>query len=109
VKTVALTPGDADFSPGSVRFSFLVVADDGRPVQKPTAQVWIAHGFKEKPYARATAHLETIGAPGVAESADAPTIYVAHLRTPQTGTYWVLAKPQGAKIAGLGNLVVRKT
>jgi hypothetical protein len=109
VKTVALTPGDADFSPGTVRFSFLVVDDNGKPVEKPTAQVWIAHGFKEKPYSSATAHLETIGAPGVAENTDAPAIYVAHLRAPSTGTYWVLAQPRGATIAGLGNLVVRKT
>ena len=27
LKTVALTPGDADFAPGPVRFSFLVVAN----------------------------------------------------------------------------------
>ena len=108
VKTVALTPGDADFSPGPVRYSFLVVADDGRPIEKPTAQVWIARGFKEKPYARATAHLEKIGPPGLAESADAPAIYVVNLRAPDTGTYWVLAKPHGAKIAGVGNLAVRE-
>jgi hypothetical protein len=109
VKTVALTPGDADFAPGTVRFSFLVVDDNGKAVEKPTARVWIAHGFKQKPYGTATARLEKIGAPGVAESTDVPAIYVVHLRAPSTGTYWVLAKPRGATIAGLGNLVVRKT
>src|SRR4051812_48058952 len=108
VKTVALTPGDADFSPGVVRFSFLVVANDGRPVEKPRAKVWIARGFRKKPYGRATARLETIGIPGTSDSADVPSIYVAHLRAPSAGTYWVLAKPQGAAIAGLGNLVVRR-
>ena len=109
LKTVALTPGDADFSTGPVRYSFLVVADDGRPIEKPTAQVWIARGFKQKPYARATAHLEKIGPPGTADGADAPAIYVVHLRMPAPGTYWVLAKPQGAKIVGLGNPVVRES
>jgi hypothetical protein len=108
MKTVALTPGDGDFSPGVVRFSFLVVANDGRPVEKPQAKVWIARGFKKKPYGRATARLETIGIPGTSDSSDVPSIYVAHLRAPSPGTYWVLAKPQGAAIAGLGNLVVRR-
>lgn len=108
VKTVALTPGDGDFSPGPVRFSFLVVANDGRPVEKPEAKVWIARGFKEKPYGRTTAHLETIGIPGTSDTSDVPSIYVAHLHAPSPGTYWVLAKPQGAAIAGLGNLVVRR-
>jgi hypothetical protein len=107
LKTVALTPGDGDFSPGPVRFSFLVVADDGRLVEKPRAQVWIARGFKQKPYGRTTARLQTIGVPGTSETSDVPSIYVAHLRAPSPGTYWVLAKPQGAAIAGLGNLVVR--
>ena len=107
VNTVALTPGDGDFSPGQVRFSFLVVANDGRPVEKRQAKVWIARGFKEKPYARATARLEMIGVPGTSD-ASVPSIYVAHLRAPSPGTYWVLARPQGAAIAGLGNLVVRR-
>jgi len=108
VKTVALTPGDADFSPGVVRFSFLVVANDGRPVEKPQAKVWIARGLKKKPYSRAVARLETIGIPGTSDSSDVPSIYVAHLRAPGPGTYWVFAKPQGAATAGLGNLVVRR-
>jgi len=107
VKTVALTPGDGDFSPGPVRFSFLVVANDGRVIAKPRAKVWIARGFKQKPYARTTARLETIGIRGTSEMSDVPSIYVAHLHAPSPGTYWVLAKPQGAAIAGLGNLVVR--
>ena len=72
VKTVALTPGDGDFSPGPVRFSFLVVANDGRPVEKPKAKVWIARGFKEKPYGRTTARLETIGIPGTSDTSDVP-------------------------------------
>ena len=108
MKTVALTPGDGDFAPGPVRFSFLVVANDGRIVEKPQAKVWIARGFKKKPYGHTTAHLETIGVPGTSDALDVPSIYVAHLRAPSPGTYWVLAKPQGAAIAGLGNLVVRR-
>ena len=107
LKTVALTPGDADFSPGPVRFSFLVIASDGRPVSKPKADVWIARGYKKKPYQRTTARLETVGIPSLSDSLAVPSIYVAHLRVPGPGTYWVLAKPEGASISGLGNVIVR--
>jgi hypothetical protein len=107
LKMVALTPGDADFSPGPVRFSFLVVASDGRLVSKPKADVWIARGYKQKPYQRTTARLETVGIPSLSDSLEVPSIYVAHLRAPVPGTYWVLAKPEGASISGVGNVVVR--
>jgi hypothetical protein len=107
LKTVALTPGDADFAPGPLRFSFLVVAKDGRVVAKPKADVWIARGFKDKPYQRTTARLERVGVPGLDDtSLDASTIYVAELRAPTPGTYWVLARPRGSKISGIGNVVV---
>ena len=33
----ALTPGDADFSPGPVRYSFLVISKNGRLVSRPKA------------------------------------------------------------------------
>lgn len=107
LKTVVLTPGDADFAPGPVRFSFLVVAKDGRVVAKPKADVWIARGFKDKPYQRTTARLERVGVPGLDDtSLDASTIYVAEVRAPTPGTYWVLARPRGSKISGIGNVVV---
>ena len=109
VKTVALTPGDADFSPGPVRYSFLVVAKNGEPVSKPTAAVWVARGYERKPYQRATARLETIGVPGPdTASLAAPTIYVVHFRAPAPGTYWVLAQPKGSNVRGLGNVIVRR-
>jgi hypothetical protein len=107
-RTVALTPGDADFAPGEVRYSFLVICNDGRVVLKPRASVWLARGLKEKPFQHATAVLQPIGVPGVSAAPhDVPSIYVVHLRVPTAGTYWVLAKPQGSTIDGLGNLVVR--
>jgi len=107
-KTVVRTAGDGDFSPGPVRFSFLVVTKDGRVITAPTADVWIARGFKQKPYQRTTARLETVGVPGASEPGlDAPAIYVTHVRAPRPGTYWLLAKPKGTKISGLGNIQVR--
>jgi hypothetical protein len=109
LKTVALTPGDGDFAPGPLRYSFLVVAKDGRLVAKPKADVWIARGYKRKPYQRVTARLETVGVPGLSNTPlEVPSIYVAHLRIPAPGTYWVLARPQGARISGLGNVVARR-
>jgi hypothetical protein len=107
--TVALTPGDGDFSPGSLRYSFLVIDKNGRSIAKPTAEVWIARGLKRKPYGRVTAKLETVGVPGSADTMpDAPTIYVAHLTAPGPGRFWVLARPAGSKIAGIGNLTVQR-
>jgi hypothetical protein len=107
-KTIVLTPGDADFSPGPIRYSFLVVAQDGRLISKPTADVWISRGFKKRPYQRSTARLESVGVPGSSASGEPLAIYVTHLRADAPGTYWVLAKPNGTKVSGLGNIVVRK-
>jgi hypothetical protein len=108
-RTVALTPGDADFAPGPVRYSFLLIAKDGRVVAKPRAAVWLARGLKEKPFQRATATLESVGVPGAGDAPrDVPSIYVVHLNVPAKGTYWVLAKPEGSPIAGLGNIVVQE-
>jgi hypothetical protein len=104
--TVALTPGDMDFAPGPVRYSFLVVAGDGRLVERKRASVWLSRGLKEKPFQRATATLEQVGVPGLSGGDSVPSIYVVHLRVPAAGTYWVLARPQGSRIAGMGNLVV---
>jgi hypothetical protein len=103
--TIALTPGDADFSPGPIRFSFLVIADDGRPIARPTASVWIARGYKRRPYGRSVARLERVGVPGMTEG-PVPSIYVTKLHAPVPGKYWVLARPRGSGVSALGNLVV---
>jgi len=104
---VAITPGDADFAPGPIRFSFLVIARNGRAVLEPTAAVWLSRGLKQAPFERATARLETIGVPGVSVPPDGvPSIYVVHLRTSAPGTYWLFAKPRGATIDGIGNVIV---
>lgn len=105
---MAITPGDADFAPGPIRFSFLVIARDGRVVLRPTASVWLSRGLKQAPFQRAVARLEPIGVPGVSSLPDeVPSIYVVHLRAPEPGTYWLLAKPRGAAINGLGNVIVK--
>lgn len=103
---VAVIAGTSDYAPGRNRFSFLVADGEGELVSTPTANVWVARGLDERPFARVTARLEDVGVPGGAE-ADAAAIYVAHVRLPEPGTYWYLAEPVGAAepVQALGNLV----
>ena len=110
---VALVPGTSEYSPGTVRVSFLVVRHDGSTVDRPRAHVWIARGLHQVPYRQATATLEPIGVPGRSELAlgGAGSTFVVHLEAPKPGRYWVLAEPVGARppIQALGNLVVEAT
>jgi len=104
---VALVSGASDFASGEVRYPFLVVDDSGAAVERPRARVWVARGLDRKPFQRRIAYLEPLGVAGGAH-ADVSHIYVAHLRVPRPGKYWVLAKPIGGRpIQGLGNLIAR--
>jgi hypothetical protein len=103
---VAVVAGTANHEPGDVRVSFLVVDAEGQAVTLPTARLWLARGLDAKPFLESTAKLERIGVPGGAE-ADATHIYVAHVRLPKPGKYWLLAEPEGSrKVQALGNVVV---
>src|ERR687892_2929857 len=106
---VAVVAGTANHEPGEVRFSFLVIDAEGKVVTLPTARVWVARELEAKPFLESTAKLERIGIPGGAE-ADSTHIYVARVRLPQPGTYWMLAEPEGGsrKVQALGNVVVAK-
>jgi hypothetical protein len=101
---VALTAGASEFVPGDVRYPFLVIRSDAKPVYRPTATLWIARSRAGKPFAHATARLEPIGVPGRSEAAfgGVTRIYVAHLQVPRPGRYWLVAQPQGARIQGFG-------
>ncbi len=107
---VAIVAGTATHEPGDVRVSFLVTTEQGEVVTLPTARVWVARGLDEVPFLEGEAKLERIGVAGGAE-ADATHIYVARLRLPQPGTYWLLAEPVGGAVAvqALGNVVVAKS
>ena len=96
---VAAVPGDADFSVGDVRFSFLVIRHGARAVERPRARVWLARLRADRPFARATAVLEPIGPPGAGEKAAGGVghIYVTHLHLPKAGRYWLVAEPVGGK------------
>jgi hypothetical protein len=106
---VAIIAGTSSHEPGQVRVSFLVVDAEGRVVTLPTARVWVADGLDSAPFLETTAKLERIGVPG-GDTADASHIYVARLRLPRAGKYWLLAEPEGgaSKVQALGNVVVVK-
>jgi hypothetical protein len=61
---VAVTAGAGSFLPGQVRFPFLVIDNSGKPVERPSAHVWVATSRNAKPFASTTARLEPIGVPG---------------------------------------------
>lgn len=106
---VGLMLGTSDFAPGRNRVSFLVVAGNGKAIERPRARVWIARARNARPYARATARLEPMGAPGREIDAPVSRIYVAHVRVPSVGRHWMLAEPVGGKrIQALGTIVVKR-
>jgi hypothetical protein len=109
LSTVGLTLGVGDFGTGPSRFTFLVVDKKGKLVTKPSADVWIAHSYKQPPFQHTTARLERVGVPGVSDAdiSNAPTIYVAHVQTRKPGTYWIVAQPKDTKTTGVGSIVVR--
>jgi hypothetical protein len=106
---VAVIPGTENHEPGDVRFSFLVADAEGRVITLPTARVWVASALDAEPFLETTAKLERIGVPG-GDEADATHIYVATVRLPRPGKYWLLAEPEGGKtkVQALGNIVVVK-
>jgi len=105
---LAVVPGTSDYAVGRNRVSFLIVDKQSRLVERPTARVWIAHGLKERPFAKTTARLEPIGVPG-GDDAGVGGIFVAKVEAPTAGTYWFLAEPVGGrKVQALGTIVVRR-
>ena len=94
--------------PGDVRYPFLVIRNDARPVERPAATVWVATSRSRAPFVRTRAPLEPIGIPGRSAPAfgGVSRIYVAHLRIPRPGRYWLVAQPDGARIQAVGVLGV---
>ncbi len=105
---VAITPGSADFGPGVVRLTFLIIDGQGGLVTRPTARIWLARGLQERPFAQTTARLEKIGVAG-SDPADAEAIFVTNLQLQEPGTYWLLAEPVGGrKVQAVGTVVVKE-
>ena len=99
--------GSSDYQPGRNRVSFLVVDAQARVISTPTATIWVATGLQDRPYQQTVARSEPIGVPGGA-SAGIGSIFVAHVRLPKPGKYWLLVEPDGSpqRTTALGNLVV---
>jgi hypothetical protein len=106
---VALVPGTSDYAPGDIRVSFLLVDGQGRVIERPRTRFWIASGRDAKPFAETTAILEPIGVAGaVTDAGDVKNLYVAHVRVPKPGHYWVVARPVGGRpIGGLRDIEVK--
>ncbi len=106
---VAIVPGSADFGPGTVRLTFLVVDGQGRLVTRPTARIWLARALEATPFAETTARSEPIGVDAV-EPGEPEEIFVTELELDEPGTYWLLAEPVGGdkKIQAVGNVVVKE-
>jgi hypothetical protein len=106
---VALVPGTADYAPGQLRMSFLVIRGNGKPVYRPHASVWVARALDAKPLVRAQATLENVGVPGESEPAvgDVTQIYVTRFRIKRPGKYWIVVEPKGAAIQGYRDFQVR--
>jgi hypothetical protein len=118
---IALTPGTSDLAPGPVRFTFLVLDAHGRPIERPSARIWIARARDAVPFAQATALFLPAGVPGDLDKQHSHPgqlddhsdvgetgVYVLNTRIDRSGTYWVLARPAGVtRVQALGNLIVR--
>jgi hypothetical protein len=107
---VAAVAGDEDFAIGDVRFSFLVIDHQARPIERARARVWLARSRSGRPVERVTAKLEPIGVQGLSEAASGGVrkIYVVHLRVTRPGRYWLVAEPVGAKIQALASIDVKR-
>ena len=105
---VAITPGSADFGPGRVRLTFLIIDGRGGVVTRPTARIWLARGLEEPPFAQTIARSEQIGVEG-SDPADASAIFVTTFQLAEPGKYWLLAEPVGGrKIQAVGTVVVKE-
>jgi hypothetical protein len=105
---VALVPGTQDYQPGPVRYSFLLLRDDGKAVERPRAHIWVSTGLHAKPFARTTARLEAVGVPGAQrDELDVKNLYVARFKVSSPGRLWVVAEPVGGGIQGVGELQIR--
>ena len=105
-EAVGLINGTSDYAPGDLRFSFLVIRRDARPVYESRALVYVARSQGSRPFARVSAALERVGVPGP-DSGNATSVYVAHVRISRPGRYWVVAAPAGSHVRALGTLDVR--
>ncbi|HST26108.1 MAG TPA: hypothetical protein VLJ76_08955 [Gaiellaceae bacterium] len=107
---VSVVPGDEDFAVGPVRFSFLLIDDQGATVYRPRVRVVLASSTDSAPIATTSASLEPIGVPGVDPSiGDVNKLYVAHLRASRAGKYALGIETLGARPVQAATTIVVRT
>ena len=114
---IAVTPGTSDLAPGPVRFTFLVIDSHGRPIERPSASVWVARARDAVPFVQTSARFVDAGVPaeepehthGSEGHADEGAgVYVLNANFDRPGTYWMLARPTGVtNIQALGTIKVK--
>jgi hypothetical protein len=86
--------------PGPVRVSFLLIDNQGAPVSRSRARVWVAASddADARPFTETTAVLEPVGVPGSGgAAADVTRIYVANFNVTHPGIYTLVAETIGPK------------
>jgi hypothetical protein len=95
---VSVVPGTEDFAPGPIRFSFLLIGNQGAPVNRPHVRVSVATSNDARPLAVTRAVLQPIGVPGVdVDRSDITELYVSHFRVPSAGKYVLGIETLGAR------------
>jgi hypothetical protein len=100
-EAVGLISGTSDYSPGTVRVSFLVVRRNAQPVYARRARVFVARSMGARPFERTWASLEPVGGSG------ATHVFVTHVQIGRPGRYWLVAAPTGSRVRALGTLDVK--
>ena len=104
---VGLILGTSDFAVGENRLSFLVVGNDGRVVETPTATVYVARSLEEPPQSTADARLLKLDPYGEGEHTqqhtepDTEALFVTRLDFPEPGRYWLVVDLPGEPTQGL--------
>jgi hypothetical protein len=95
---VTAVPGTEDYSPGPIRFSFLLIDGQGRTVNRPYVRVWVANSTQSEPFGVTSAALEPVGVPGHdVDASDITGLYVSHFDVPKSGTYQLAIQTLGGK------------
>jgi hypothetical protein len=95
---VSVVPGTEDYAPGPIRFSFLLIDNQGAPVYRPRVRVSVATSTHAKPFAVTSAALEPIGVPGATpDGSDITKLYVTHFRVPRPGKFALRIQTLGAR------------
>jgi hypothetical protein len=97
---INVIPGTEDFAPGTVRFSFLLVDNQGAVLTRPHVRVFVATSNDATPFSTTTASVEPVGVPGATVGAsDVTQLYVAHFSVRSAGTYSLGFEAPGKKPA----------